>query len=147
MDISNNDVMSSPAAEGSRRKSGRTVKAPEKFVPDVPSSQAGAKRKRSGGQDAENDASSDEEADLEESDDAAESEAEEEVEKPKKKAKSAPKLLKQPVAKKAKVNGTRSHDEAPSVKLPNRPKATSKKVAIADKDAEGLYGERGAPWC
>ena len=140
MDISNNDVTSTPVATGSRRKSGRAVKVPEKFVPDAPSSQqgsAGAKRKR-GGENAENDASDvDEEEEEEESDATAESAAEEEVREIQRKAKTT----KKPAAKKPKVNGTATHDEAPAVKLPARPKKT-KKVAIADKSAEGLYGKR-----
>jgi len=133
MDISNNDVTSTPVATGSRRKSGRAVKVPEKFVPDAPSSQQGsasAKRKR-GGEDAENDAS-----DIEEDSDATvESAAEEEVREIRRKAKTT----KKPAAKKPKVNGTATHDKEPQVKLPARPKKT-KKVAIADKSAEGLYG-------
>jgi cohesin complex subunit SA-1/2 len=137
MDISNNDVTSTPVATGSRRKSGRAVKVPEKFVPDAPGSQQGsvsAKRKR-GGEDVENDASDvDEEA--EESDATVESAAEEEVREIRRKAKTT----KKPAAKKPKVNGTAAHEDAPVVKLPNRPKKT--KVAIADKNAEGLYGER-----
>jgi cohesin complex subunit SA-1/2 len=139
MDISNNDVTSSPVATGGRRKSGRAVKAPEKFVPDAPSSQPGpasVKRKRSGG-DVENDASDvDEEA--EDSEEDIES-AGEEVRATRKKAKAKP--AKKPAAKKPKVNGTVSHNEAPAVRLPNRPKKV-KKVAIADDDAEGLYGKR-----
>lgn len=137
MDISNNDVTSTPVATGSRRKSGRAVKVPEKFVPDAPSSQQGsasAKRKR-GGEDAENDAS-DIDEDEEESDATVESAAEEEVREIRRKAKTT----KQPAAKKPKVNGTATHDKEARVKLPARPKKT-KKVAIADKSAEGLYAD------
>ena len=137
MDISNNDVTSTPVATGSRRKSGRAVKVPEKFVPDAPSSQQGsasAKRKR-GGEDAENDAS-DVDEEEEESDATVESAAEE-VREIRRKAKTT----KKPAAKKPKVNGTATHERAPAVKLPARPKK-AKKVAIADKSAEGLYGKR-----
>jgi len=114
------------------------VKIPEKFVPDAPSSQQGsvsAKRKR-GGEDAENDAS-DVDEEEEESDATVESAAEEELREIRRK----PKTTKKPAAKKPKVNGTAAHDEAPAVKLPARPKKT-KKVAIADRSAEGLYGTR-----
>jgi len=138
MDISNNDVTSTPVATGSRRKSGRAVKVPEKFIPDAPSSQQGsasAKRKR-GGEDAENDAS-DVDEEEEESDATVESAAEEEVREIRRKSKTA----KKPAAKKPKVNGTATHERAPAVKLPARPKK-AKKVAIADKSAEGLYGKR-----
>lgn len=100
MDISNNDVASSPVATGGRRKSGRAVKAPNKFKPDAPSSQAGptsAKRKR-GGNEVENGASGNEgDSDLS---DPPESEGEEEeVRKPQRRAKGT----KKPAAKKPKV--------------------------------------------
>lgn len=140
MDISNNDMASTPGTSASRRKSGRAVKVPEKFIPDVPSSQAGpagAKRKR-GEEDGENDASEIEE-DEEEEDDVEEEEesaAEEEIRANKRK----PAKARKPAAKKAKVNGTSSHAEALPVRLPARPKK-SKRVAIADKDAGGLYGK------
>jgi cohesin complex subunit SA-1/2 len=114
------------------------VKVPEKFIPDAPSSQQGsasAKRKR-GGEDAENDAS-DVDEEEEESDATVESAAEEEVREIRRKAKTT----KKPAAKKPKVNGAATHGEAPAVKLPARPKK-AKKVAIADKSAEGLYGKR-----
>jgi cohesin complex subunit SA-1/2 len=138
MDISNSDMTSTPVATGSRRKSGRAVKIPEKFIPDAPSSQQGhsnAKRKR-GAEDVENDASNVEEDD-EDSDETVESAEEEEAPAPRKKAKAPRK----PAAKKPKVNGTVSHDEAPAVKLPSRPKK-GKKVLIADHSAKGLYGKR-----
>ena len=137
MDISHNDVTSTPVATGSRRKSGRAVKVPEKFIPDAPSSQHGhssAKRKR--GEDAENNAS-DVEEDDEDSDGTVESAGEEEAPAPRKK----PKAPQKPAAKKPKVNGTVSHKDATGVKLPSRPKK-GKKVAIADHNAGGLYGKR-----
>jgi cohesin complex subunit SA-1/2 len=139
VDISNNDMTSTPVATGSRRKSGRAVKVPEKFVPDAPSSQAGpasAKRKREEG--AENDASDVEDEEEEERDDTIDSAGEEDGRDTRKKAK----IAKKPAAKKPKVNGTASHGDAPAVKLPNRPKKAGKRVAIADTDAEGLYGKR-----
>ncbi|KAH7377517.1 nuclear cohesin-like protein complex subunit [Cadophora sp. MPI-SDFR-AT-0126] len=138
MDISNNDVTSSSAATGTRRKSGRAVKAPEKFVPEAPSSQAGSansKRKRTD-EDGENDASELEE-EAEDSDDAIASAAEEELREVRRKAKKT----KKPAVKKAKVNGTSSREEPLAVKLPARPKKGGKRVAIADKDAEGLYAD------
>ncbi|KUJ09959.1 STAG-domain-containing protein [Mollisia scopiformis] len=140
MDISNNDVASTPGATASRRKSGRAVKVPEKFVPDVPSSQPGpasAKRKR-GEDDAENDASDIEDDEDEEiEDEEEESAAEEEIKETKKKSK---KPARKPAAKKPRVNGTTSHEVAPPVRLPARPKKT-KQVAIADKDTGGLYAD------
>lgn len=100
MDISNNDVASSPVATGGRRKSGRAVKAPSKFIPDAPSSQAGpisAKRKR-GGNEVENGASGNE--DDSELSDPPESDGEEvAVRKTQRRAKGT----KKPAAKKPKV--------------------------------------------
>ncbi|CAG8975381.1 hypothetical protein HYALB_00009522 [Hymenoscyphus albidus] len=98
MDISNNDGTSSPVATGERRKSGRAVRAPDKFQPDAPSSQAAqpsAKRKR-GGKQVENGASANEDSELS---DPPESEGEEEVRKPPKRGKN----MKKPAAKKPKV--------------------------------------------
>jgi cohesin complex subunit SA-1/2 len=138
MDISNNDVTSTPVATGSRRKSGRAVKAPEKFIPDAPPSQqahSSAKRKRER-QEVENDASDVEEED-ETSDGTVDSEGEEEV----REARKQPKGPRKHAAKKPKVNGTVSHEEALAVKLPSRPKK-GKKVLIADRSAKGLYGKR-----
>ncbi|TVY82271.1 Cohesin subunit psc3 [Lachnellula suecica] len=138
MDISNNDVTSSPAATGGRRKSGRAVKVPQKFVP--PSSEpapSSIKRKRGEEEEEEieNDASDiDEEAEA--SDATLESADEEELKETRRKAKTT----KKPAAKKPKVNGSVLHEDAPAVKLPNRPKK-AKKVVISDDNAEGLYAE------
>ncbi|KAH8672544.1 STAG domain-containing protein [Tricladium varicosporioides] len=137
MDISNNDVASSPVATGGRRKSGRAVKAPEKFVPDAPSSNlsAGSSKRKRGGNDFENDAS-DIEEEEELSDATLESAGEEEVKGNRRRAKTT----KKPAAKKPKTNGAVSHEEGPAVRLPNRPKK-AKKVVIADDGADGLYTE------
>ncbi|KAF8856215.1 STAG-domain-containing protein [Acephala macrosclerotiorum] len=137
MDISNNDVSSTPGATA-RRKSGRAVKVPEKFVPDAPSTQqapASAKRKR-GEEDGENDTSDidEDEEDVEEEEESA---AEEEVRAAKRKQ---PKKANKPAAKKPKVNGTTAHEDGSLVRLPARPKK-AKRVAIADKDAGGLYAD------
>jgi len=140
MDISNNDLISSPAATGGRRKSGRAVKAPEKFIPNAPSSQPGAastKRKRGeeNPEDGENDAS-DIDEESEESDASSGSVAEEEIKQSRK-----TKRTRKPVAKKPKVNGHTSHEGAPAVKLPSRPKR-SRRAVIANEDVDGLYGTR-----
>lgn len=142
MDISSNDVASSPAETGSRRKSGRAVRAPEKFVPDAPSSQAGpasSKRKR-GGADTDNDASDSEEVD-DDSDESIESAGEEELKDARRKAKPARNQAQKPAQKKPKVNGAVSNEGGPAVRLPTRSKKP-KKIAIADMNAEGLFGER-----
>jgi cohesin complex subunit SA-1/2 len=137
MELSENDATASNATE-KRRVSGRAVRAPEKFVPDAPSSQPGVKRKRGADADPE-DVENEIEHDEEESDedDEEESADEEEIREKKKRAR-APK---KPVAKKPKVNGTAPRAAAPAVKLPTRQKKP-KKVVIQDANAEGLYGER-----
>lgn len=142
MELSEKDAPSSNAT-AKRRASGRAVRAPEKFVPDAPSSQAGnagSKRKRgadNNAEDIENEA--DEEEDDSDEDDDDESPDEEEVRQAKKKTKTA----KKPVAKKAKVNGIApdaSDAPATTVRLPSRQKKP-KKVVIQDAKAEGLYGK------
>jgi cohesin complex subunit SA-1/2 len=142
MELSENDAQSSNATT-KRRVSGRAVRAPEKFVPDAPSSQAGntgGKRKRGAdhADDIENEVDEDEE-ESDEIDDDEESPDEEEVRQAKKKAKTT----KKPVAKKAKVNGAAPDapdGPATTVKLPSRQKK-QKKVVIQDEKAEGLYGK------
>ncbi len=143
MDISNNDVTSTPVSTASRRKSGRAIKAPEKFVPDLPSSQAekrSAKRKRNG-EGGENDASNieEEESEPEVETEDEEEEEEEEVRSSRKKSKAPRK----PAAKRAKVNGTATNGEAPAMRLPTRQKKAGRRIAVADEDAEGLYGMYG----
>ncbi|PQE28444.1 stag domain-containing protein [Rutstroemia sp. NJR-2017a BBW] len=136
-----NDVSSTPAASG-RRKSGRAVKAPEKFIPDYPSTAtrpANSKRKRTDDDeegDASEEAGSEPEEDDESDDEEVESAGEEELREARRKARSS----KKPIAKKPKTNGTASHARAPAVRLPNRPKK-AKKVTIADDTAEGLYAD------
>lgn len=131
--MSNTDLESSPAARGgNRRKSGRAVRAPELFSSQQANTTS-TKRKR-GEENGENNASDiDEEA--EESDSSATSV--EEIRQTQKK----PAKARKPAAKKPKVNGNASHADAPAVRLPSRPKkAKAKRVVLADKDAEGLYG-------
>jgi len=141
MELSENDAQSSNATT-KRRVSGRAVRAPEKFVPDALSSQAGntgGKRKRGAdhADDIENEVDEDEGESDEEDDE--ESPDEEEVRQAKKNAKTT----KKPVAKKAKVNGAVPDTPdglATTVKLPSRQKK-QKKVVIQDAKAEGLYGK------
>ncbi|QSZ36912.1 hypothetical protein DSL72_009002 [Monilinia vaccinii-corymbosi] len=138
-----NDV-SGPPIESDRRKSERAVKAPEKFVPELPSSairSKSAKRKRSD-EEGEDDASEEEEVEAEEEDDdeddddEEESAGEEELREARRKARTS----KKPAAKKPKINGTASQATVPAVRLPNRPKKATK-VVIADGHAEGLYAD------
>ncbi len=143
MELSENDATTSNAT-AKRRVSGRAVRAPEKFVPDAPSSthvKTSSKRKRGvedTAEDVENEVEEEDE-DSDEDEDVEESADEEEIKQTRRKAKTT----KTPVAKKAKVNGNASHTSAPAVKLPNRRKKT-KKVVIEDANAEGLYGERAS---
>ncbi|KAM3066582.1 cohesin complex subunit [Clarireedia jacksonii] len=136
-----NDVSSTPVASG-RRKSGRAVKAPEKFIPDYPSTatrHTNPKRKRTEDDeegDASEDGGSEPEDDDESNDEEDESAGEEELREARRKARSS----KKPVAKKPKTNGTASYARAPAVRLPNRPKK-AKNVTIADDTAEGLYAD------
>jgi cohesin complex subunit SA-1/2 len=133
-------MSSENGATASRRKSGRAVKAPEKFAPEAPSSPAprtNGKRKREVAniEEEEESGAVDEENEDEDEEEEEEESADEETSKTtKKKAKPGRK----PAAKKPKVNGTESHT-VPVVRLPNRPKKV-KKVPIADDSAEGLYG-------
>ena len=143
MDISNNDATSSTGAIEGRRKSGRAVKAPEKFTPAAPSSQLGhgnSKRKRDGEHDEDG------ASDIDESDEDSEeveSAGEEESKEARKKPKSKP--ARKPAAKKPKVNGTSSHEKSAAVRLPNRPKKAKRaeRIALAndteEQHEEGLY--------
>jgi cohesin complex subunit SA-1/2 len=141
MAISENDATNSPATEN-RRVSQRAVRAPEKFVPDAPSSRSGnanGKRKRGADDAVEDVENGAEDEDEEESEEEEEDESADEEETRQVKRRTKPN--KKPVAKKAKVNGTAPSTSAPAVKLPTRQRKT-KKVAIEDPNAEGLYGER-----
>lgn len=138
-------MASSAAATASqRRKSGRAVKVPDKFQPEVESSQnagAGGKRKRSGDEmeGVENGAEEEEEDDESDEEDEEESDEEEAPVKKKSKPKTAA-TKSAPVAKKAKVNGSTPHAKAHSMRLPSRAKKPTGKVVFKDQDAEGLYG-------
>ena len=136
---------SGEATASQRRKSGRAVKVPDKFQPEVESSKnagAGGKRKRSGDdmEGVENEEEQEEEE--EESDEEDDEESEEEEAPVKKKSKPKAAVTKSaPVAKKAKVNGSALQPKAHSMRLPSRAKKPTGKVVFRDNDAEGLYGE------
>lgn len=136
MPLMENDSTSTTGVTNTRRKSGRAVKVPDKFIPDLPSSQhdsTSAKRKRVA-RDVEDDAS-----DSEEDDESDESDSESEMEEVRE-IKKKPKTVTKPATKKPKVNGATLHEKGPAVKLPNRPKK-ARKVIITDRNAEGLYGK------
>ncbi|ESZ90777.1 hypothetical protein SBOR_8848 [Sclerotinia borealis F-4128] len=145
-----NDLSSTLVVGGERRKSGRAVKVPEKFVPDLPSSairSTNAKRKRSD-EDGEDDTSEEEEVELEveaegeaeEDDEDDELEEESAGEEELREARRKSRTSKKPAAKKPKINGATSHARVSAVRLPNRPKK-AKKVVIADSNAGGLYAD------
>ncbi len=166
----NNNATSSPSPTPDaslRRRSGRVVRAPRKFSPDVYSSQNGksaTKRKRgpdADDEDEENQAPDGEQAekeltDEEVNDEGEEPEEEEEEEeddeptpRPKKsKSKSSRNPRpKKPATKRTKVNGDvptinvdATAPNAPAVKLPNRPKKTAR-IAVANLRDDGLYGK------
>lgn len=141
MEVSENDAPTSIATEN-RRVSQRAVRAPQKFVPDAPSSRSGntgAKRKRGAvdtAEDVENEIEEDEESEEEEEEESAD---EEEIRQTKKRAKTT----KKPAPKKAKVNGVAPSTSAPAVRLPSRQKKP-KRVVFQDANAEGLYGKCGS---
>lgn len=121
-----------------RRRSGRAIRAPERFIAEPDSSQIGSrsqKRKRTNG---ENDDIAEEDEELEDEEMVEDSQPESDEEAPVKKkfkTKAAPKKAaapKKPVAPRA----------PKSMSLPNRPKkAAVGKVVLKDADAEGVYAE------
>ncbi|XXH00085.1 Importin subunit alpha-1 [Hypoxylon texense] len=155
METSDNNAPSSPASvpDNSRRRSGRVVRAPQKFSPQPNQSQNDnpSKRKRGTDHDDENgengypeEAEDDDEelSDPDDEDDDAEEAPSSRSRKTKSKQKSRPK---KPAVKRAKVNGSTPVDavsasNAPAVKLPNRPKKTAR-VVIAHPDGDGLYAD------
>lgn len=156
METSDNNATSSPASapasapDLSRRRSGRVVRAPQKFSPEPQNDHSSSSKRKRGldrdEEDAENESPVEEEEE-ELSDPEEEDEAEEEQTSRPKSSKSKQKSRsKKPAAKRTKVNGSAPADivsasNAPAVRLPNRPKKTVR-VTIAHPDGEGLYGEK-----
>ncbi|KAI0012753.1 STAG-domain-containing protein [Xylariaceae sp. FL0662B] len=151
METSDNNATSSPSGssslpDASRRRSGRVVRAPQKFSPE-PQNDHPSKRKR--GPDHDEEDVENEEPDVEEEpsdeEDGDNDTEDEPTPKPKKSKSSQKSRSKKPAAKRTKVNGsapsaTASASNAPAVKLPNRPKKTVR-VAIAGRNEDGLYAE------
>jgi cohesin complex subunit SA-1/2 len=143
METSDNNATSSPAPTSTARRSGRVTKTPAKFTPDAP---AASKRKRNAehdDEDAENELP-DEVDDISDAndDDADDSAAEEPRRAPKKKKPSSSQAAKsrKPAAKKPKINGDAPASEPiHAAQLPSRPKKAVR-IAIAQRDADGLYG-------
>ncbi|KAI0490915.1 hypothetical protein F4859DRAFT_27597 [Xylaria cf. heliscus] len=159
METSDNNASQSPAP----RRSGRARVAPQKFSPEPRSSQhdhaAPSKRKR--GQDHDDDAENEEDEDENEGPDASDEEAptddehdddddaDADDEPPRRSKKSGQKSRsRKPAAKRAKVNGTAPAATpgplvVPAVRLPNRPKKTTKVAPanLATRDDNDLYSE------
>jgi cohesin complex subunit SA-1/2 len=131
-----NSATSSPVPEsGSRqRRSGRVVRAPQKFSQDTTDTAAQPKRKRTLDQDdddVENEApDSDEEMsdDLDGDDDDAPHGR-----------RAKPSRTRKPALKKPKTNGTHAAPSAHATNLARRPKK-SVRIASAPGDGTGLYG-------
>ena len=157
-DIDATSPIAEPTPNASqRRKSGRAVKAPEKFAPEPTSSQAprgGAKRKRSANENDEPNGEETQEDDEEDESDEEEQESESEVEdaprKKKAKTKGAVKNASKraPAAKRAKMNGASQAPKEPrepkqqQMRIPSRPKKTQTgKVVFKDNSASGIYAE------
>lgn len=123
--MDNESVASSQDGEAPRR-SGRVVKAPEKWEPEAAAQAASSKRKR-GGADGE-DGDEDELESEEDSDNDAESD--EDHPAPRSRRAGGPK---KPSLKKPKINGSGGH----TARIPSRPKKT---VRIdAGKKGTGLF--------
>ncbi|KAK3325693.1 UreD urease accessory protein-domain-containing protein [Apodospora peruviana] len=141
METSDNTSTGSPAPTASARRSGRVTKAPEKFSPDAP---AATKRKRAAehdDEDVENESPDDVGEVSAEDSDASDTAAEDEPQRPKKKSSQSAKG-KKPAAKKPKINGdapVADANHAPR-QLVSRPKKTVR-LAIAGREAEGLYAD------
>ena len=120
----------SPAAESaSQRRSGRVVRVPTRFEPDL-SAQNAAKRKRDGDDGADNDAP---DLDDDMSDDDDESDADDDdAPRSRRKKPSQSARSKKPALKKPKTNGTH-------LALSVRPKKAVR-IARVDGDGNQLYG-------
>ncbi|KAI0119888.1 hypothetical protein GGR51DRAFT_495492 [Nemania sp. FL0031] len=162
METADNNASSSPAP----RRSGRARVAPQKFSPEPRHSQndhTSSKRKRGQDNDADDDAENeepegsdedalsdegrDEDDDGDDNDDDADAD-DEAARRPKKPKSSRKTPFKKPAAKRTKINGAASA-LAPgpltvsAVKLPNRPKKTTKVAppSLARRDENSLYTE------
>lgn len=140
------NATTSPDPEAAaRRRSGRVVRAPDKFAPDA--SQAAAKRKRGDGEDDDgsDDGSDADENDVPELDDESDEDDQESDDEPPARAKRAKKSSqsqrgRKPSAKKPKINGTKPSVGTKTVTLPRMPKKSVRLDTAAT--GTGLYGTR-----
>lgn len=122
----------------SRRRSGRVVRAPDKFSPQ-PSHQAISKRKRDGGDEDDDDGDENDVPDLDDEDsDVVDVESDDDHEPSRKSRKSQSKRTKKPSAKKPKINGAHPGTSNRTVTLPRMPKKPTR-LDTGDK-GNGLYG-------
>ncbi|OLN95415.1 Cohesin subunit psc3 [Colletotrichum chlorophyti] len=129
----------SPEPESSsRRRSGRVVRAPEKFSPE-PVTAPKRKRGLENDEDDEGNEDDDIESDATMSDAAADSADERPRARPKKRSSASQgNRVKKPATKKPKTNGVASSGHSAS--LPSRPKK-SVRIASVDKQGQGLYAD------
>jgi cohesin complex subunit SA-1/2 len=135
------DIMSSAP----RRRSGRVVRKPEKFIAEL-SPTGSSKRKRRDDNDGESDVGGGAEEEEEEQSQSSEGEPDEEELRERRRAKKSRPRAKKPPQKKPRTNGE-------VLNLAIRPATTTKKKAakarkapvrksaIIDEDADGLYGK------
>jgi cohesin complex subunit SA-1/2 len=131
-----------------RRRSGRVVRAPDKFAPDA--SQAAAKRKRDDGEEDDGDdaGADDDENEVpeldDESDEGEDQESDDEPARAKRAKKSSQsQRARKPSAKKPKINGTQPSVGTKTVTLPRMPKKAVRLDTAGT--GTGLYGTAAAP--
>jgi cohesin complex subunit SA-1/2 len=161
METSDNNASTSPAP----RRSGRARAPPQKFSPEPHGSQhdhSSSKRKRGQDNDGDDEEVENEEPEAVDEDMATDDEQEDDEDavedeptpRPKRSRSSQKSRSKKPAAKRAKVNGDTSATAsasgplpAPAVKLPNRPKKSTRVVAanFAKADGNDLYCKKRLP--
>lgn len=144
------DSNASPSPDPeSRRRSGRVVRAPEKFAPDA--AHGPAKRKRGAeldGDDAENAAPLDSDEDMSEGSlaedgESADHESDDDAaarRRAAKKKKAKPSRPRKPANKRVKTNGASAGAGKHPASLPSRPKK-SVRIERLPEDGTGLFGQ------
>ncbi|KAM5342617.1 hypothetical protein ACJ41O_013583 [Fusarium nematophilum] len=127
-----------------RRRSGRVVRAPAKFTPEVTTQSSTTKRKRDDQDDDENEDAENEAPDSDEdmSDEPADDDSDEDHPAPRSRKKaSQTSRAKKPSSKKPKINGTQpARSTHASKSLPSRPKKTIRIEEAAEKGT-GLFAD------
>ncbi|KAL0944138.1 mitotic cohesin complex [Colletotrichum truncatum] len=126
----------SPEPESSsRRRSGRVVRAPEKFSPEPANA---PKRKRGPEPDEDDEENDDDEPSSDDTMSDGDSADERPRARPKRRSAAQGNRVKKPATKKPKTNGVASSGHSAS--LPSRPKKTVR-IAAVERQGEGLYAE------